>query len=79
MPKRLWTITSENNEGTEIYLSELFDIEPTRASLARGLCSIAMEKAGGSIPDGREGTTAEERLAELGYSITSIRDGEPTG
>lgn len=79
MPKRLWTITAENSEGTEIYLSDLFDTEPTRASLARGLCTIAMEKAGGSIPDGREGATAEERLAELGYSITSITDDEPTG
>jgi hypothetical protein len=77
MPKRLWTITAENNEGTEIYLSDLFETEPSRAGLVRGLCTIAMEKAGGSIPDGREGATAEERLAELGYRITSITDTDP--
>lgn len=79
MPKRLWTITAENDEGTEIYLSDHFDAEPTRASLARGLCTIAMEKAGGLIPDGREGATAEERLAELGYTITSISAADASG
>lgn len=78
MPKRLWTITAENDEGTEIYLSDHFDSEPSRASLIRGLCTFAMEKAGGSIPDGREGATAEERLAELGYTVTSIKDTDPT-
>ena len=78
MPKRLWTITAENDEGTEIYLSDLFETEPSRSALARGLCTLAMEKAGGSIPDGRESATAEERLAELGYTITAITGKDPT-
>ena len=34
MPNRLWTITAENDEGTEIYLSDLFETEPSRAGVA---------------------------------------------
>lgn len=79
MRTRLWTITAQNDEGTEIYVSDIFDTEPTRDFLARRLCAMALEKTGGLVPDGRRGAEAEERLKELGYTITSVTDADPAG
>lgn len=76
---RLWTITAQNDEGTEIYVSAPFQSPPPRDTLVAALCGAALEKAGGLVPDGKKGMTPEERLAELGYTVTSITDTDPAG
>lgn len=59
-PPLEYAVTFENNE------------EPTREDLAFQLVVLAQNRHSPLIPDGRRGASREERLAEFGYSITSV-------
>jgi len=78
MADRLWTITAENAAGKQIDFSDVYPEPPTREDLAFRLV-IEAQKEWATILDGQRGASREERLAELGFKITSVTDADPVG
>lgn len=76
MAARLWTITAENDAGKQIHFADVYPETPTREDLAERLV-IEAQKHWALIQSGRSGAGREERLAELGFRITSIADTDP--
>lgn len=76
MPKRLWTIKASNSAGWEIDFSAVYSTNPPRQELVRGLLAPAQTRNDAEVPTRPRGANPEQRLAELGFIVTSLTDVE---